>query len=163
MPRGLWTTTVGSFPKPPLLEKARQQFARGELTADRLAEMEREETIGVIRRQEAIGLDLLVDGELYRGDMTTYFAELTPGFAISNPVRSYGNRYYRKPIAIGPIESAGIVTVVTKASPGSRSAADENAGLVTSALAITNPPEPDADTVMVEPAATTAPSAGAVI
>ncbi len=63
MPRGLWTTTVGSFPKPPQLEKARQQFARGEMTADRLHEMEREETVAVIRRQEAIGLDLLVDGD----------------------------------------------------------------------------------------------------
>ena len=72
MPRGLWTTTVGSFPKPPHLEKARQQFARGELKADKLREMEKEETVAVIRRQEAIGLDLLVDGELYRGDMTTY-------------------------------------------------------------------------------------------
>jgi 5-methyltetrahydropteroyltriglutamate--homocysteine methyltransferase len=103
MARGLWTTTVGSFPKPPRLEKARQQFARGELAADALAEMEREETVAMIRRQEAIGLEILVDGELYRGDMTTYFAERTPGFAISNPVRSYGNRYYRKPVAVGPI------------------------------------------------------------
>ena len=57
----------------------------------------------MIRRQEEVGLDILVDGELYRGDMTTYFAERMPGFAISNPVRSYGNRYYRKPIAVGPI------------------------------------------------------------
>jgi 5-methyltetrahydropteroyltriglutamate--homocysteine methyltransferase len=111
MPRGLWTTTVGSFPKPPRLERARQQFARGEITADALREMEREETIAVIRRQEEIGLDILVDGELYRGDMTTYFAELTPGFAVSNPVRSYGNRYYRKPIAVGPIRRKAPWTV----------------------------------------------------
>ncbi|HEU4333511.1 MAG TPA: methionine synthase [Candidatus Eisenbacteria bacterium] len=111
MPRGLWTTTVGSFPKPPRLERARQQFARGEITADALRAMEHEETIAVIRRQEEIGLDILVDGELYRGDMTTYFAELTPGFAVSNPVRSYGNRYYRKPIAVGPIRRKAPWTV----------------------------------------------------
>jgi 5-methyltetrahydropteroyltriglutamate--homocysteine methyltransferase len=111
MSRGLWTTTVGSFPKPPRLEKARQQHARGELSAEALEAMEREETIAVIKRQEAIGLDILVDGELYRGDMTTYFAELMPGFAISNPVRSYGNRYYRKPIAVGPIRRKKPLTV----------------------------------------------------
>ncbi|MGE5175072.1 MAG: methionine synthase [Hyphomicrobiales bacterium] len=111
MPRGLWTTTVGSFPKPPELERARQKRARGEITAEALEAMEREETVKVIRRQEAIGLDLLVDGELYRGDMTTYFAERTPGFAISNPVRSYGNRYYRKPIAVGPIRRTSPWTV----------------------------------------------------
>ena len=111
MSRGLWTTTVGSFPKPPRLEKARQQHARGELSAEALEEMEREETIAVIKRQEAIGLDIVVDGELYRGDMTTYFAERMPGFAISNPVRSYGNRYYRKPIAVGPIRRKKPLTV----------------------------------------------------
>jgi 5-methyltetrahydropteroyltriglutamate--homocysteine methyltransferase len=111
MTRGLWTTTVGSFPKPPHLEKARQQHARGELSAEKLFEMEREETINVIRKQEEIGLDILVDGELYRGDMTTYFAERMPGFAISNPVRSYGNRYYRKPIAVGPIRRDQELTV----------------------------------------------------
>jgi 5-methyltetrahydropteroyltriglutamate--homocysteine methyltransferase len=111
MTRGLWTTTVGSFPKPPLLEKARREHARGELTAERLFEMEREETVKVIRQQEEVGLDILVDGELYRGDMTTYFAERMPGFAISNPVRSYGNRYYRKPIAVGPIRRDKELTV----------------------------------------------------
>ena len=73
--------------------------------------MERDETVKLIKRQEEIGLDILVDGELYRGDMTTYFAERMPGFAISNPVRSYGNRYYRKPIAVGPIRRKKPLTV----------------------------------------------------
>ena len=103
MPRGLWTTTVGSFPKPPHLEKARNQFARGEISAEQLRQLERDATIQVIKEQEEIGLDILVDGELYRGDMTTYFAELMDGFQISNPVRSYGNRYYRKPVATGKV------------------------------------------------------------
>jgi 5-methyltetrahydropteroyltriglutamate--homocysteine methyltransferase len=111
MPRGLWTTTVGSFPKPPALEKARNQHARGEISAEALEALERDETVKLLRRQEEIGLDILVDGELYRGDMTTYFAELMPGFAISNPVRSYGNRYYRKPIAVGPIRRKQPLTV----------------------------------------------------
>lgn len=111
MPRGLWTTTVGSFPKPPHLEKARNQFARGEISAEKLRELERDATIEVIRSQEEIGLDILVDGELYRGDMTTYFAERMDGFQISNPVRSYGNRYYRKPVAAGPVRRTEAWTV----------------------------------------------------
>jgi len=111
MPRGLWTTTVGSFPKPPQLERARNQHARGEISAEKLFELEREATVQVIRDQEEIGLEILVDGELYRGDMTTFFAERMEGFAISNPVRSYGNRYYRKPIAVGPIRRKGAWTV----------------------------------------------------
>lgn len=111
MPRGLWTTTVGSFPKPPALERARAQRARGEITADALEALEREETARLIRAQEEIGLEVLVDGELYRGDMTTFFAERMDGFVISNPVRSYGNRYYRKPIAVGPIRRTKPLTV----------------------------------------------------
>ena len=47
-------------------------------------------------------MDILVDGEMYRGDMATYFAENMDGFGISGLVRSYGNRYYRKPVAKGP-------------------------------------------------------------
>jgi len=111
MPRGLWTTTVGSFPKPPHLERARSQHARGELSAEKLHELEREATAEVIRSQEELGLDILVDGELYRGDMTTFFAERTQGFEISNPVRSYGNRYYRKPVAVGAIRRTAPWTV----------------------------------------------------
>ncbi|PZS00707.1 MAG: hypothetical protein DLM69_06140, partial [Candidatus Chloroheliales bacterium] len=41
--------------------------------------------------------------EMYRGDMATYFAERLDGFSISGLVRSYGNRYYRKPVAVGDI------------------------------------------------------------
>jgi 5-methyltetrahydropteroyltriglutamate--homocysteine methyltransferase len=111
MPRGLWTTTVGSFPKPPELERARNRFAKGEIGAEELHRLEREETARCIRMQEEIGLEILVDGELYRGDMTTYFAERMAGFAISNPVRSYGNRYYRKPVAVGPIRRTEPLTV----------------------------------------------------
>ena len=111
MPRGLWTTTVGSFPKPPELERARNRFAKGEISAEELTRLEREETARCVRMQEEIGLEILVDGELYRGDMTTYFAERMEGFAISNPVRSYGNRYYRKPVAVGPIRRTHAMTV----------------------------------------------------
>ena len=40
---------------------------------------------------------------MYRGDMVTYFSENMEGLKISGLVRSYGNRYYRKPIAVGPV------------------------------------------------------------
>jgi 5-methyltetrahydropteroyltriglutamate--homocysteine methyltransferase len=61
--------------------------------------------------QEEIGLDILVDGEMYRGDMTAYFAEHFDGFGISGLVRSYGNRYYRKPIIRGAIRRPRPITV----------------------------------------------------
>ncbi len=100
----LETTSVGSFPKPPYLTKARNAFTRGDMTADELGALERRATEEWIRCQEDIGIDILVHGEMERGDMTTYFAEQLTGYGISGLVRSYGNRYYRKPIIEGVLE-----------------------------------------------------------
>ncbi|MEE8111520.1 MAG: methionine synthase [Acidobacteriota bacterium] len=105
------TTTVGSFPKPDYLKTARARFARGEIKAEELHGLEKQATREIVKMQEEIGLDILVDGEMYRGDMATYFAENFTGFKISGLVRSYGNRYYRKPVAIGPIGRPRPITV----------------------------------------------------
>ena len=56
-------------------------------------------------------MDLLVDGEQYRGDMVAYFADEMAGFAIAGLVRSYGNRYYPKPVVVGPVGRKAPVTV----------------------------------------------------
>ena len=99
----LLTTSVGSFPKPPELQAARNKMLRGDLEYNQLEQMEREATAFWIKSQEELGIDILVTGEMERGDMVTYFSELLDGFTISGLVRSYGNRYYRKPIVVGPI------------------------------------------------------------
>jgi 5-methyltetrahydropteroyltriglutamate--homocysteine methyltransferase len=100
---GLWTTQVGSLPKPPALAKARTDFARGKLAQAELVALEREYTKFWMDYQNELRLDIVVDAEMYRGDMATYFAETMQGMEISGLVRSYGNRYYRKPIAVGPL------------------------------------------------------------
>jgi 5-methyltetrahydropteroyltriglutamate--homocysteine methyltransferase len=107
----LLTTTVGSFPKPPYLQRARNANARGELSTEELEKLEIQATKEVIALQEELGIDVLVDGEMYRGDMATYFAENLDGFTISGLVRSYGNRYYRKPIVVGPVQFKKPITV----------------------------------------------------
>ncbi len=107
----LETTSVGSFPKPDYLVKARNQFAKGEISKEKLKELELQAIKEVIRMQEELGIDILVHGEMERGDMTTYFAENWEGFTISSPVRSYGNRYYRKPIVVSPVRRPKPVTV----------------------------------------------------
>jgi len=108
---GLWTTSVGSLPKPGYLIRARSRRARGEIDREELRELERRATKEWIEFQDSIGTDLVVDGEMYRGDMVAYFAEELPGLEIGGLVRSYGNRYYRKPIATGPIGRDHPVTV----------------------------------------------------
>ncbi len=98
MAKHLLTTSVGSFPKPTKLVAARSQFRRGQISATQLREAEEEATRQVIALQEALGIDIFVHGEMERGDMVAYFAEHWQGFSQSLPVRSYGNRYYKKPI-----------------------------------------------------------------
>ncbi len=112
MSEGLLTTTVGSFPKPEYLTRARNQFSLGKIGREELAALERQATAEVIRLQEEVGLDILVHGEMERGDMVAYFAELlSESMAISGLVRSYGNRYYRKPIITGKLRWQGPMTV----------------------------------------------------
>src|SRR5918996_4601344 len=100
---GLWTTSVGSLPKPDYIQRARSRWARREIEREELLELERRATSEWIAFQDSIGTDVVVDGEMYRGDMVAYFAEEMPGLEIGGLVRSYGNRYYRKPIATGPV------------------------------------------------------------
>lgn len=107
----LLTTSVGSFGKPEYLQKARNLHARGKLSTDELRELERKATAEWIRIQEEIGLDILVDGEMYRGDMVAYFADLLDGYKEGGLVRSYGNRYYHKPIIAGKVSRPKPMTV----------------------------------------------------
>jgi len=107
----LLTTTVGSFGKPDYLQKARNANARGKLGESELTELERQATEEWIRRQERLDIDILVDGEMYRGDMVAYFAERLEGFRIGGLVRSYGNRYYHKPIIASKVGRPKPMTV----------------------------------------------------
>jgi len=105
------TTSVGSFPKPDYLVKARADFNKGKVSQQELEELERKATAFWIGKQEDLDVDVLVDGEQYRGDMVAYFAERLPGFAQGGVVRSYGNRYYHKPIITGRVEWPKPITV----------------------------------------------------
>ena len=105
------TTTVGSFPKPDYLLDARKKSAKNEISKEELISLEKKATEFWMKKQEEIGLDVLVDGEMYRGDMVAYFAEIFSGFKESGLVRSYGNRYYHKPIIVDEIKWNSPITV----------------------------------------------------
>jgi len=109
--KALQTTSVGSFPKPEYLTRARTKTSKGEISADELRILEEKATTEWLRFQEEIGIDILVDGEQYRGDMATYFAENLDGTEISGLVRSYGNRYYKKPIIVDELRRRGPISV----------------------------------------------------
>ena len=105
------TTVVGSFEKPKYLLQAIRNFKRGRINASELKKSRLQALDNIIALQEGIGLDVLVDGEVEREEMTIFFAEKFHGLEASGWVRSYGNRYYRKPIIAGPVRWPGPITV----------------------------------------------------
>jgi 5-methyltetrahydropteroyltriglutamate--homocysteine methyltransferase len=104
-------TAVGSYPKPEALRRARTAFSKGQLSREELRRLEREATEMWMGFQNEIGVDVPVDGEMYRGDMVAFFAEEMDGFSPGGLVRSYGNRFYRKPIITGELRWRGPITV----------------------------------------------------
>jgi len=111
MTKGLLTTTVGSFAKPDYLSKARTQYAAGKLEREELDRLTWQATKEIIELQEEIGLDILVHGEMERGDMVAYFGENLPGMKLGGLVRSYGNRYYHKPVIVDEVRWREPVTL----------------------------------------------------
>ncbi len=112
----LTTNAVGSYPKPDYLAQARTQFSQGKLSREELEKLEKQATEYWIRLQERIGLDVLVHGEMERGDMVAYFAgepggNTIRGMKLGGLVRSYGNRYYHKPIIYDKLAWPGPMTV----------------------------------------------------
>ena len=111
MTEGLWTTQVGSLPKPPEILAARADRAKGRITSEELRQLERKATEDWVGFQDELGMDVIVDGEQYRGDMVAFFAEELEGFTQGGLVRSYGNRYYRKPVVTGELRRTHPITL----------------------------------------------------
>lgn len=116
MREALLTSAVGSYPKPDYLVRARNAYAQGKLDVQELRQLERKATEYWVRVQERVGLDVLVHGEQERGDMVAYFAGepggvVIEGMKLGGLVRSYGNRYYHKPIIAGKLRWPGPMTV----------------------------------------------------
>jgi 5-methyltetrahydropteroyltriglutamate--homocysteine methyltransferase len=107
------TTTIGSFPQTPEIRKARARWKRGELSDADYHAFLQEETARCIRRQEEIGLDVLVHGEFERNDMVEYFGERLEGFAFTAHgwVQSYGSRCVKPPLIYGDVSRPKPMTV----------------------------------------------------
>ena len=109
------TTTIGSFPQLQSLRATRAAYKRGEIGAlDYLGHI-RNEIESAVRKQEALGLDVLVHGEAERNDMVEYFAEYLWGYAITREgwVQSYGSRCVKPPIIYGDVCRPEPITVDT--------------------------------------------------
>lgn len=109
------TTTIGSFPQTSAIRQVRAAHKRGEMGALDYLDAMRDEIATTVRKQETLGLDVLVHGEPERNDMVEYFAEQLWGFAFTENgwVQSYGSRCVKPPILYGDVYRPEPITVDT--------------------------------------------------
>jgi 5-methyltetrahydropteroyltriglutamate--homocysteine methyltransferase len=107
------TTTIGSFPQTGAIRWARAAFKRGEIDALQYEAQMKQEIALAVRKQEELGLDVLVHGEAERNDMVEYFGELLEGFAFTSNgwVQSYGSRCVKPPLIYGDVARPSPMTV----------------------------------------------------
>lgn len=94
------TTTIGSFPQTKDVKQNRAAFRKGEITEQEYTAFNKKKIAECIKKQEEIGLDVLVHGEYERNDMVEYFGEALGGFLFTEKawVQSYGTRCVKPPV-----------------------------------------------------------------
>ncbi len=107
------TTTIGSFPQTGDIRKVRRQYKLGEIGQAEYETQIKSQVQDVVKRQEALGLDVLVHGEAERNDMVEYFAEHLEGFFTTQFgwVQSYGSRCVKPAIVVADIKRSQPITV----------------------------------------------------
>ncbi len=107
------TTTIGSFPQTPEIRQTRRALKNGDIDTPTYQQKMRDEIARVVKKQEALGLDVLVHGEPERNDMVEYFGEQLDGFAFTayGWVQSYGSRCVKPPVIFGDVSRPRAMTV----------------------------------------------------
>jgi 5-methyltetrahydropteroyltriglutamate--homocysteine methyltransferase len=107
------TTTIGSFPQTKDVRQARAKNRKGELSNGDYDKFLEDKTIEAIKRQEELGIDVIVHGEFERNDMVEYFGENLKGFTFTSSgfVQSYGSRCVKPPIIFGDVSRPEPMTV----------------------------------------------------
>src|SRR5690242_21508620 len=82
------TTHVGSLPRPPELRQMLVRKDQGEAyDKDELAQLVRQAVLDIVRRQVAVGVDIVNDGEMSKPGYSTYVADRLSGFAGHEPAK----------------------------------------------------------------------------
>lgn len=107
------TTTVGAFPQSSDARKLRHEWKKKKITDEQYKKAMGDEIERVIRLQEKIGLDVLVHGEVERGDMIEFFAEHWDGVSLTSQgwVQALGSRCVRPPLIFGDVRRRSPATV----------------------------------------------------
>ncbi|MBI4436099.1 MAG: methylcobamide--CoM methyltransferase [Candidatus Omnitrophica bacterium] len=112
------TTVIGNYPKItenaslPSIRQAIHQHDEGRLIDADLEKVFQENTVRVIREQEALGIDIITDGQLLWEDIVTPLASKIEGFKINGLTRFFNNNvYYRQPVVVGKLLWKSPITV----------------------------------------------------
>jgi 5-methyltetrahydropteroyltriglutamate--homocysteine methyltransferase len=82
------TTHVGSLPRPPELREMLVRKDQGEpYDKAALARAVRQAVVDIVRRQVAVGVDIVNDGEMSKPGYSTYIADRLTGFAGHEPAK----------------------------------------------------------------------------
>jgi 5-methyltetrahydropteroyltriglutamate--homocysteine methyltransferase len=76
---------VGSFLRPPEVLQAHKDFEAGELSIERLQEIEDRAILDLLQHERAIGINVLSDGELRRAAWAGDFPDAVEGYVQSSP------------------------------------------------------------------------------
>jgi len=104
----LLTTTVGSYPKPKWLHRARD-LLEGEYGDVNFDEGDFQEALDdaarlVTEEHERCGMDVVCDGEMRRNEMVEFFAHRIAGYEFNGPVKVWGHNYFDKPSVVSEVE-----------------------------------------------------------
>lgn len=107
------TTTIGSFPQTQEVKKNRSSYRKGEIDKVAYDKKVFELIHDCIRKQEELGIDVLVHGEYERNDMVEFFGENLVGYIFTEKawVQSYGTRCVKPPIIFGDVKRIRPITV----------------------------------------------------
>ena len=115
------TTHVGSLPRPPELRQMLVRKDQGEpFDQSELDRVVRQAVFDIVRRQAAVGVDIVNDGEMSKPGYSTYIADRLSGFAGHQPAkprldtkdhpnflaaleRMTGANIARRAVCVGPI------------------------------------------------------------
>jgi 5-methyltetrahydropteroyltriglutamate--homocysteine methyltransferase len=82
------TTHVGSLPRPPAVRQMLVRKDQGEpVDKEELARLVRQAVADIVRRQVAVGVDIVNDGEMSKPGYSTYIADRLSGFAGHEPAK----------------------------------------------------------------------------
>jgi len=114
------TTVIGNYPKigegltTPSIRQAIHRRDQKEMTDEILEKIFQENTVRVIREQEALGIDIITDGQIRWEDIVTPLAAKIQGFKINGLTRFFNNNvYYRQPVVVDKLVWKSPVTVET--------------------------------------------------